>query len=35
MLNAGSLFDVELPVAWKMLTGDVTDSGTLWAYIVD
>jgi hypothetical protein len=35
MLNAGSLFDVELPVAWKMLTDDVTESGTLWAYIVD
>jgi len=35
MLNAGSLFDVELPVAWKMLTDDVTESGTLWAYVVD
>jgi hypothetical protein len=35
MLNAGSLFDVELPVAWKMLTDDVTESGTLWSYIVD
>ena len=35
MLNGGSLFDVELPIAWKMMTGDVTDSGALWAYIVD
>lgn len=35
MLNAGSLFDVELPVAWKTLTGEVTDSETLWAYILD
>jgi hypothetical protein len=35
MLNAGLLFDVELPVAWKMLTDDVTESGSLWAYIVD
>jgi hypothetical protein len=35
MLNAGSLFDVELPVAWKMLTGDVTESGSLWAYMLD
>lgn len=35
MLNAGSLFDLELPVAWKMLTGDVTESGTLWAYLVE
>jgi hypothetical protein len=35
MLNAGSLFDVELPIAWKMLTGNVTESGTVWVYLVD
>ena len=35
MLNAGSLFDVELPVAWQMLTDDVTETGSLWTYIVD
>ena len=35
MLNAGGLFDIELPIAWKTLTNEVTDAETLWAYIVD
>ncbi len=35
ILNAGGLFDLELPIAWKTLTDEVTDSGTLWAYILD
>jgi hypothetical protein len=35
MLNAGALFDIELPVAWNTLTGQVTDSDTLWAYILN
>jgi hypothetical protein len=32
ILNAGEMFDIELPVAWKALTGQVTESQTLWAY---
>ena len=35
MLNAGAMFDIELPVAWNTLTGQVTESDTLWAYILD
>lgn len=35
MLNAGSMFDIELPVAWNSLTGQITESDTLWAYILD
>jgi hypothetical protein len=35
MLNAGGLFDLELPIAWKALTNEVTDAGILWAYILD
>jgi hypothetical protein len=35
MLNAGVMFDIELPVAWNMLTGHHTTSETLWAYILD
>jgi hypothetical protein len=35
MLNAGALFDVELPVAWNTLTGRATESDTLWAYILN
>jgi len=35
MLNAGSMFDVELPIVWNTLTGQVTESDTLWAYILD
>jgi hypothetical protein len=34
ILNAGAMFDVELPVAWNMLTGQVTESDTLWVYIL-
>jgi len=35
MLNAGVMFDIELPVAWSLLTGHQTASETLWAYILD
>jgi hypothetical protein len=35
MLNAGGLFDIELPIAWKILTNEVTDAETLWAYVLD
>jgi hypothetical protein len=35
MLNAGTMFDVELPLVWNMLTDQVIESGTLWVYIVD
>jgi hypothetical protein len=35
LLNAGMLFDLELPVAWDALTGRQTEAGTLWAYILD
>jgi hypothetical protein len=35
LLNAGMLFDLELPVAWDTITGRKTESGTLWAYILD
>ena len=34
ILNAGAMFDVELPDAWNKLTGQITQSGTLWAYIL-
>ena len=35
MLNAGVMFDVELPIAWNTLTGQATQADTLWAYILD
>jgi hypothetical protein len=35
MLNAGGLFDVELPIVWNTLTGQVIEADTLWAYILD
>ena len=35
MLNAGVLFDVELPIAWHTLTGQAAEADTLWAYILD
>jgi hypothetical protein len=35
LLNAGVMFDMELPVAWNMLTGHHTTAETLWAYILD
>ncbi len=34
LLNAGAMFDVELPIAWNQLTGQVTESDTLWVYIL-
>jgi hypothetical protein len=34
MLNAGALFDVELPIVWNTLTGQSTDAETLWVYIL-
>lgn len=35
LLNAGVLFDLELPIAWDAFTGRTTEVGTLWAYILD
>lgn len=35
MLNAGSIFDIELPTAWNTLTGQMTESDTLWIYILN
>jgi len=35
MLNAGSMFDIEMPIVWNTLTGQITESDTLWAYILD
>jgi hypothetical protein len=35
MLNAGAMFDIELPIVWNTLTGQVTESDTLWAYILN
>jgi hypothetical protein len=34
VLNAGAMFDLELPVAWKSLTDQNTQADTLWAYIL-
>jgi hypothetical protein len=34
LLNAGALFDIELPIAWNTLTGQVTESDKLWMYIL-
>jgi hypothetical protein len=35
LLNAGMLFDLELPVAWDAFTGRQIEAGTLWAYILN
>ena len=35
VLNAGTMFDIELPVAWKRLTGQSTECETVWAYILN
>jgi hypothetical protein len=34
ILNAGMMFDIELPVAWNSLTGQATQAEVVWAYIV-
>jgi hypothetical protein len=34
MLNAGMMFDLELPVAWNRLTGQATQADVVWAYIL-
>jgi hypothetical protein len=34
LLNAGPVFDMELPIAWNMLTGQITECDTLWAFIL-
>jgi hypothetical protein len=34
ILNAGTMFDVELPIAWNKMTGQTTESGILWVYIL-
>jgi len=33
ILNAGILFDLELPIAWKQITGQHLSSEQLWLYI--
>jgi hypothetical protein len=35
LLNAGTMFDIELPIAWNTLTSQSTALDTLWAYILD
>jgi hypothetical protein len=35
ILNAGTVFGIELPVAWRTMTDQVTNSDTLWAYILN
>jgi hypothetical protein len=35
ILNAGAIFDIELPIAWKALTTQSTESSTLWLYIIN
>ena len=34
ILNAGMMFDLELPVVWNSLTGQATRADVVWAYIV-
>jgi hypothetical protein len=34
ILNAGMMFDMELPVVWNRLTGQATEADVVWAYIV-
>ena len=34
ILNAGMMFDLELPVVWNSLTGQATQADVVWAYIV-
>ena len=33
ILNSGILFDLELPIAWKQLTGQYVAAEQLWLYI--
>lgn len=33
ILNAGIVFDVELPIAWQKISKETTDSDHLWLYI--
>ena len=35
MLNAGTMFDIELPIAWNALTGQVTEANALWVYVLN
>jgi hypothetical protein len=35
MLNAGSMFDIELTIVWNTLTGQATESDVLWMYILN
>lgn len=34
ILNAGTMFDFELHAVWNTLTGQATESDTLWVYIL-
>lgn len=34
MLNAGSMFDIEAPVAWNTMTAQQSETDTLWVYIL-
>lgn len=35
ILNAGTMFDIELAVGWNALTGQVIETDTLWAYMLN
>ncbi len=35
VLNAGTIFDIKLPVVSNTLIAQVTEAGTLWTYIPD
>ena len=34
ILNAGMMFDMELPVVWNRLTGQATQADVVWVYII-
>ena len=34
ILNAGTMFDIELPIVWNQITGLASEADTLWAYIL-
>jgi hypothetical protein len=35
VLNSGFLFDLELSLAWKSLTSQILEKGSLWMYFVE
>ena len=34
ILNAGIVFDLELPKAWQSMANEATDSEVLWLYVL-